>query len=104
MGLFSRSKNSSSSVYSRNQLSLLESPYGVFFPIETLEFFLYDFKFKFGMNAHPIRPQNLKELPKYFWSYALTRWHTYYDSHYLTSRLTSRPKFIGSWLAYLQKN
>jgi len=66
MGLFSRSKNSSSSVYSRNQLSLLESPYGVYFPIETLEFFLYDFKFKFGMNARPIRPHKMKEMPNTF--------------------------------------
>ena len=66
MGLFSRSKNLSSSVYSRNQLSLLESPYGVFFPIETLEFFLYDFKFKFGMNARAIRPHKMKQMPNTF--------------------------------------
>ena len=66
--------------------------------------FLYDFDFEFGMNAGPIRPQNLKELPNTFGLTLFTQCHTYYDSYYLTSRLTSHPKFIGSWLAYLQKN
>ena len=65
--------------------------------------FLYDFDFEFGINARPIHPHNFKELPNTFDLTLLTRWHPYYDSHYLTSRLTSHPKFIGSWLAYLQK-
>ena len=55
------------------------------------------------MHACSIRPHNLKKLPNTFWSYTLTRWHTFYDSHYLTSRLTSHLKFIGPWIAYLQK-
>ena len=38
----------------------------IFFPIESLKFSFSIFYFEFGMHARPIRPHNLKELPKYF--------------------------------------
>jgi len=76
-------------------LSHLESPYEIFFPIESLEF-CFSISISNLECMHVLFILTLERIDKYFWSYALTRWHTYYDSHYLTNRLTSRPKVIGS--------
>jgi len=56
------------------------------------------------MHALLIRPHKGKELPNNFGLMWLTSVaYIIRFSLYITSRLIIRPRFIGSWLAYLQK-
>ena len=80
----------------------LENPYDRF-NFSPFWLLVYDSDLNW-MHARPIHPHQRKELPNIFgltWlvsvAYIMRR------SLYTTSRLTSRSRFIGSWLVYLQK-
>ena len=80
----------------------LENPYDRF-NFSPFWLLVYDSDLNW-MHARPIHPHQRKELSNIFgltWlvsvAYIIRR------SFYTTSRLTSRSRFIGSWLVYLQK-